>query len=328
MLPGARAAPTHGRQRSLLPRPTPRRAMVSPQKKAKAKAARDARNKYPPGTSARLPRPYAPAPDVQKWLATASREFAEDACAEALARNPIESCLAPDWRSEFERKDAQYDQEWPAPPGGYKAPVVHGDAPRETRCFGDVDPSKHRGFLSRRALAKQFDGINREWFPEKGDQVEVHTHGVWRKGSVRNVDYGRLCPGRPADVRYAVHLESEGVWLPSEIDHLKRVFKRVDEDGSGEIDREELQKLLIELEHPLASDDYCVDDLFRRTDKDKSGLIDFKEFCDLVYVELHDDIGLPHTLYDVSNGVRPSTRRRRVVVEWEPWISNARRRRE
>ena len=89
-------------------------------------------------------------------------------------------------------------------------------------------------------------------------------------------------------------------------------------------------KPLIELEHPLALDDYCVDDLFRRTDKAKSGLIDFKEFCDLVYVELHDDIGLPHTFYDVSNGVRPSTRRRRrrVVVEWEPRISNARRRRE
>ena len=115
-----------------------------------------------------------------------------------------------------------------------------------------------------------------------GDKVEVHTHGVWRKGSVRKVNYGRLCPGRPPDVRYDVHLESEGAWLPDELDHLRRVFKRVDEDGSGEIDRDELQKLLIELEHPLALDDYCVDDLFRRTDKDGSGHIDFPEFCDLV----------------------------------------------
>ena len=139
-----------------------------------------------------------------------------------------------------------------------------------------------------------------------GDKVEVHTHGVWRKGSVRKGNYGRLCPGRPPDVRYDVHLESEGAWLPDEIDHLKRVFKRVDEDGSGEIDRDELQKLLIELEHPLALDDYCVDDLFRRTDKDGSGHIDFPEFCDLVYVELHDDIGLPHTLYNVGSGVLPS----------------------
>ena len=147
-----------------------------------------------------------------------------------------------------------------------------------------------------------------------GDKVEVHTHGVWRKGSVRKVNYGRLCPGRPPDVRYDVHLESEGAWLPDELDHLKRVFKRVDEDGSGEIDRDELQKLLIELEHPLALDDYCVDDLFRRTDKDGSGHIDFPEFCDLVYVELHDDIGLPHTLYNVGNGVFPSILRR-----WRRW---------
>ena len=123
---------------------------------------------------------------------------------------------------------------------------------------------------------------------------------------MRKVNYGRLCPGRPPDIRYDVHLESEGAWLPDEIDHLKRVFRRVDEDGSGEIDRDELQKLLIELEHPLALDDYCVDDLFRRTDKDGSGHIDFPEFCDLVYVELHDDIGLPHTLYNVGSGVLPS----------------------
>ena len=84
----------------------------------------------------------------------------------------------------------------------------------------------------------------------------------------------------------------------------------VDTDGSGEIDRDELQQLLIELEHPLALDDYCVDDLFRRTDKDGSGHIDFPEFCDLVYVELHDDIGLPHTLYNVGSGVLPSILRR------------------
>ena len=102
---------------------------------------------------------------------------------------------------------------------------------------------------------------------------------------MRKVNYGRLCPGRPPDVRYDVHLESEGAWLPDELDHLKRVFKRVDEDGSGEIDRDELQKLLIELEHPLALDDYCVDDLFRRTDKDGSGHIDFPEFCDLALTQ-------------------------------------------
>ena len=46
-----------------------------------------------------------------------------------------------------------------------------------------------------------------------------------------------------------------------------------------------MQKLLIELEHPLALDDYCVDDLFRRTDKDGSGHIDFPEFCDLVLTQ-------------------------------------------
>ena len=279
---------------------------LSPKKKAKADAERREREKYPPGTSARLPLPYKPSPEVAKWLSTEKRHWAEDAVAEALAREPVKCCLAPDWKDEFTGKDVRHELEWPAPPEGYQLGVTNRDYPRESRAFGDVSMEGHHGFLSRAARARQYDGVTREWFPERGDKVEVHTHGVWRKGSVRKVNYGRLCPGRPPDVRYDVHLESEGAWLPDEIDHLKRVFRRVDEDGSGEIDRDELQKLLIELEHPLALDDYCVDDLFRRTDKDGSGHIDFPEFCDLVYVELHDDIGLPHTLYNVLVGVFPS----------------------
>lgn len=258
---------------------------LSPKKKAKADAERREREKYAPGTSARLPLPYKPSPEVAKWLTTEKRHWAEDAVAEALAKEPVKCCLEPDWKDEFTRKDAQHDKEWPAPPDGYQLGVTNRDYPRESRAFGDVSMDGHHGFLSRAARARQYDGVTREWFPEKGDKVEVHTHGVWRKGSVRKVNYGRLCPGRPPDVRYDVHLESEGAWLPDELDHLKRVFRRVDEDGSGEIDRDELQKLLIELEHPLALDDYCVDDLFRRTDKDGSGHIDFPEFCDLVLTQ-------------------------------------------
>ena len=62
---------------------------LSPKKaKAKADAERREREKYPPGTSARLPLPYKPSPDVAKWLTTEKRHWAEDAVAEALARDP------------------------------------------------------------------------------------------------------------------------------------------------------------------------------------------------------------------------------------------------
>ena len=64
---------------------------LSPKKKAKADAERREREKYPPGTSARLPLPYKPSPEVAKWLTTEKKHWAEDAVAEALAREPVKS---------------------------------------------------------------------------------------------------------------------------------------------------------------------------------------------------------------------------------------------
>ena len=142
---------------------------LSPKKaKAKADAERREREKYAPGTSARLPLPYKPSPEVAKWLTTEKRHWAEDAVAEALAKEPVKCCLAPDWKDEFTGKDVRHELEWPAPPEGYQIGVTNRDYPRESRAFGDVSMEGHHGFLSRAARARQYDGITRNWFPEKG----------------------------------------------------------------------------------------------------------------------------------------------------------------
>ncbi len=53
---------------------------LSPKKaRAKADAERREREKYAPGTSARLPLPYKPSPEVAKWLSTEKKEWCEDA---------------------------------------------------------------------------------------------------------------------------------------------------------------------------------------------------------------------------------------------------------
>ena len=142
---------------------------LSPKKaKAKADAERREREKYPPGTSARLPLPSKPSPEVAKWLSTEKKEWCEDAVAEALAREPVKCCLEPNWKDEFTGKDVRHELEWPAPPEGYQIGVTNRDYPRESRAFGDVSMEGHHGFLSRAARARQYDGITRNWFPEKG----------------------------------------------------------------------------------------------------------------------------------------------------------------
>ena len=105
---------------------------------------------------------------------------------------------------------------------------------------------------------------------------------------------------RPRDV----HLESEGAWLPDELDHLRRVFKRVDEDG-GEIDRDELQKLLIELEHPLAWTT-GVDDLFPKGRIKMEVVTSTSRVLRPGLCRAARRPCLPLQLYNVDGGVLPS----------------------
>ncbi|KAH0573729.1 Calmodulin [Spironucleus salmonicida] len=60
---------------------------------------------------------------------------------------------------------------------------------------------------------------------------------------------------------------------------LKNIFKLVDTDDSGEIDRTELQELLVNIGHMKLSDQE-IDDCFEILNISKSGLISFQEFHD------------------------------------------------
>ena len=61
------------------------------------------------------------------------------------------------------------------------------------------------------------------------------------------------------------------------MDNLKKMFKLLDKDGNGEIDREELKTLF----NDNAIDNIngkSLEEIFELCDKDKSGAIDFEEF--------------------------------------------------
>lgn len=154
--------------------------------------------------------------------------------------------------------------------------------------FGDV--AKHfDGPVGRATIAAHFHALERHLFPEAGDDVDVYHGGCWRRGTVVRV----------ADFSYDIALVNDGSWTPEELKHFRDLFSRADRDDSGFVDRNELQELLIELEHPSCLDDEAVDDMFRRVDKDGSGGVSFDEFCDLVYVELKELIGVDTFLTDV-----------------------------
>ena len=61
------------------------------------------------------------------------------------------------------------------------------------------------------------------------------------------------------------------------VDNLKKMFKLLDKDGNGSIDKKELQTLFtdnaIDSIHGKS-----LDEIFTACDKDKSGTIDFQEF--------------------------------------------------
>ena len=65
----------------------------------------------------------------------------------------------------------------------------------------------------------------------------------------------------------------------------KAAFDSVDTDGSGEIDRDELQKVMNNIADDMGTEppsDEDIKEVFTHLDTDKSGKIDFKEFCVLI----------------------------------------------
>mmetsp|Transcript_113852 Transcript_113852/g.284783 ORF Transcript_113852/g.284783 Transcript_113852/m.284783 type:complete len:193 (-) Transcript_113852:343-921(-) len=59
---------------------------------------------------------------------------------------------------------------------------------------------------------------------------------------------------------------------------LKKIFELADEDGSGQLDKEELKAALKKLGFEWLDDDAKLEKLLSKGDKDDDGLIDFDEF--------------------------------------------------
>merc|ERR1712178_45769 len=59
---------------------------------------------------------------------------------------------------------------------------------------------------------------------------------------------------------------------------LRKLFEAADEDGSGELDREELKAALKKLGFEWLDDDKKIDNVVKKGDKDDDGLIDLEEF--------------------------------------------------
>ncbi|KAH0573728.1 Centrin [Spironucleus salmonicida] len=60
---------------------------------------------------------------------------------------------------------------------------------------------------------------------------------------------------------------------------LKNIFRLVDKDDSGEIDRKELQQLLVNIGH-MSLTEQDIDDMFEVIDFNADGKIQFQEFHD------------------------------------------------
>lgn len=85
----------------------------------------------------------------------------------------------------------------------------------------------------------------------------------------------------PRPDKYQVAPDLRMKFKVGEIDEFKAMFKVYDSDGSGEIDREELGRLLKRMGETLKPSQ--LDALLRKIDDDGSGDISFQEFCQMVF---------------------------------------------
>ena len=110
-------------------------------------------------------------------------------------------------------------------------------------------------------------------------------------------------------------------------DSIRKIFETFDTDGSGEIDKDELQVLGYALGEIWDSD--LVDAIMLDIDKDGSGAIDFKEFLDWFSKggELNNDRGSnaldPDEKVNVSMSLRLKLQRRILLGKLNSWFRKA-----
>ena len=126
-----------------------------------------------------------------------------------------------------------------------------------------------------------FFAVSDAQFPSEtnpeGKKAESMTVDEFRRLVRAVVQSGDLvdCEGGVADSSTEIH-----AFEPAELKQLQRVFNSVDDDGSGELDYDELARVLEKwgLENVSEAD---VEQLVKRFDVNKNGKLDFDEFLGL-----------------------------------------------
>ena len=107
--------------------------------------------------------------------------------------------------------------------------------------------------------------------PEKKVEKKVEVVAPKKRG------WGELPPGvTPADLQKMQNMLREK--LIDKYGNLMNAFRGFDKDGTGTVDRDELNKMLETLNLHLGAKQELIDVLFELTDADQSGTFEFKEF--------------------------------------------------
>ncbi len=89
-----------------------------------------------------------------------------------------------------------------------------------------------------------------------------------------------------------------------ELRRLRLAFDNFDKDGSGQLDKEEFRKAMID--SGFMPYHYEVEELFKDADDDSSGLVDFDEYCTFVQLYKSKQPWLERWMESIMHAVLPS----------------------
>lgn len=100
-------------------------------------------------------------------------------------------------------------------------------------------------------------------------------------------------PGAPADLEFQDTeslCSSDGAQSPSAVELRRQVFKMLDTEGTGVLGREQVRRLVQEIENGTELDDEDLDAAMAAMDDDGNGTVDFEEFSDWWIKRTEEDV--------------------------------------